>query len=661
MSVRIYMLARKLGIPNKELLAKARELGIDVKSHSSSVDEETAHLLEQELGAPPAKEEAVAEPEAEPPPQPGGRKVLKLEFPIAVKDLAVHLGLKPNELIRKLMDQGIFATINKEIYRDTLEQAAPALGIELARARSVEKPHPAKKEIPKEVDEDREEDLCRRSPVVALLGHVDHGKTSLLDLIRKTRVTEKEAGGITQHIGAYRISVPGGAITFIDTPGHKAFTSMRARGANVTDIVVLVVAADDGVMPQTIESINHAKAASVPILVAVNKTDLPNASPGKVRKQLLDHGVMAEEYGGEVIACNVSAKTGEGIDHLLEMLLLQAEILELKSNPGRRAGGVVIEAKMSKAVGPEATLLVERGTLRRGAPIVAGRYWGKVKALFNDSGEKIGEAGPSVPVRVLGLSGVPEAGARFWETGSEKESKDASEELIAAEKEKQMAPTRRSSLEDIYKQITAGQVKDLRLIIKADVQGSIEALMKSIEELKSDKVEIDVIHKGIGDINESDVVLASASRAVVIGFHVKPDARAKEFSKREGVDVRLYEVIYTATDEIRKAMEGLLEPRYEEIETGKLEVKEVFRASNKARAAGCQVLQGKISLHSDVKLLRDGEVIRRGKVESLRRFKDEVKEVPVGQECGLRISGVTDYAPGDTIIVFRVEKIIDTL
>jgi len=660
MSVRVYMLARELGIPNKELIARMKELGIEVKSHSSTVDEEIAQLVKDELGAPAAVVEPPAVEEEQPRPE-AEKRLLKLDFPIAVKDLAVHLEMKPNELIRKLMEQGIFATITQEIYRDTLEGASQALGIELARARSAEKPQVVKKEVPEEAIEDRDEDLIPRAPVVTLLGHVDHGKTSLLDSIRKTHVSEGEAGGITQHIGAYRISSTKGSITFIDTPGHKAFTSMRARGANVTDVVVLVIAADDGVMPQTVESINHAKAAAVPIIVAVNKVDMPKAQPGKVKKQLLEHDVMIEEFGGEILCCDVSAKTGEGIDHLVEMILLQTEILELKSNPLRRADGVVIEAKMSKATGPEATLLVKRGTLRAGAPIVAGVFWGKVKALFNESGERMKEAAPSVPVRVMGLNGVPEAGARFWETGTEKEAKSTSEQLLTEEKERQMAPARRVSLEDLYKQMTAGKVKELKLIIKADVQGSIEALLKSIDELKSEKVEIDIIHKAIGDINESDIILAAASGAVVIGFHVKPSAQARQVIKKEGVDVRLYDVIYTATDEIRKAMAGLLEPRYEEFSTGRLEVKEVFRASKSGRAAGCVVLEGKIALNSDVKLIRNDEVVHRGKVDSLRRFKEEVKEVSVGMECGLRISGIKEFSPGDIIEVFQIKKIIDTL
>ena len=684
MSVRVYTLAKELGVSNKELIAKLRKLGIKVKSHSSTVDEETADLVKGELGVPAAEEalpepeepsgataveEALPEPEEtsgttaveEAPPEIEEKRILKLEFPIAVKDLAAHLGLKPNELIKELMAQGVFATINQKIDRDMLEGAAPVLGIELARARSAEKPQVAKKEVPEEAPEDREEDLLPRAPVVTLLGHVDHGKTSLLDYIRKTRIISKEAGGITQHIGAYSISVPGGSVSFIDTPGHKAFTSMRARGANVTDVVVLVVAADDGVMPQTSESINHAKAAGVPILVAVNKIDLPKASPDKVKKQLLEHEVVVEEYGGEVVCCEVSAKTGDGIDHLLEMILLQAEIMELKSNPHRRANGVVLEARMSRAVGPEMTLLVKRGTLKLGSPIVAGVFWGKVKALFNDRGERVKEAGPSVPVRVLGMSGVPEAGAQFWETGSEKEAKSTSERLTAAESERQIAPAKRISLEDFYKQMTAGRVKELRLILKADVQGSIEALLKSIDELRSEKVGINIVHKGVGDINESDIVLAAASDGVVLGFHVKPDEQARAAARKEAVDIRLYDVIYTATDEIKKGMEGLLEPRYEEIEVGRLEVKEVFRASNRGRAAGCVVTKGKIALNSDVKLVRNGEVIHKGKVESLRRFKEEVKEASTGLECGLRISGFREFLPEDIIEVFRVEKIMETL
>ncbi len=591
-----------------------------------------------------------------------GKKTLELRSPVVVKDLAEKLGLKPNELIAKLISLGVFASINQNLDEETANRVAHEYGCELVIAKK-EPQSSVKQEISSEfqVESDKPEDLLPRSPIATFMGHVDHGKTSLLDYIRKTRVTAKEAGGITQHIGAYEVAIPKGKITFLDTPGHKAFTAMRARGAKITDIVVLVVAADDGVMPQTKEAIDHCRDASVPIMVAVNKADLPNAAPEKVRRQLAELGLQPEEWGGETIFVDVSAKSGQGIDHLLEMLVLQAELLELKANANRSANGVVIEAKLTKGRGPAVTVLVKNGTLKVGDPILCGVHSGKVKALVNDAGEAVRQAGPSTPVEILGLDGVPEAGAEFYVTRDEKEAKVLSEVRKAQNREKSWGEVKHTTLEDLYREIVEGEVKELKLIIKGDVQGSVEALVKSLEDLAAKKVAVKVVHAMVGDISETDVMLASASNAVILGFHCKTDAKIRDIAKKEAVEIRTYNIIYDAVEDIRKAMEGMLEPKLEEIVIGHAHVRQIFDLSKAGKIAGCLVKDGKIVRNGKVRLLREGQTIYQGEINALKRFKEEVKEVKVDFECGIKLAGWDDIAVGDIIEAFIIEKTAQVL
>ncbi len=585
------------------------------------------------------------------------KRTLEIRSPIVVKELAEKLGVKPNELIAKLISLGVFASINQSLDDETAVRVAREYGADLIVVKREEKSEskpPATTEF--HLAEDRPEDLRGRPPIVTFMGHVDHGKTSLLDYIRKTKVVAKEAGGITQHIGAYEVSVPAGKITFLDTPGHKAFTAMRARGAKITDVVVLVVAADDGVMPQTKEAIDHCTAAEVPSVAAVNKIDLPNVAPDKVRRQLAELGLQPEEWGGQTIYCDVSAKTGQGVDHLLEMLALQAEIMELKANPNRPANGVVVEAKLTKGRGPTVTVLVENGTLHTGDPILCGVYSGKVKALINDRGEAVRAAGPAAPVEILGLGGVPEAGAEFYVTSSEREAKGLSELRQHQIREKSWGSFKHTTLEDLYREIVEGEIKELRLIIKGDVQGSVEALVKSLEEQSTRKVAVKVIHGIVGDISETDVMLASASNGIIIGFHCKADAKIKELAKKEGVEIRVYNIIYDVVEDIRKAMEGMLEPKIEEVVIGHAHVRQVFTITKAGVIAGCLVKDGKIVRNGKARLLRDGKVIYQGDIRALKRFKDEVKEVKTDFECGIKLSGWEDLQVGDVIEAYQLEK-----
>ncbi|NMB43640.1 MAG: translation initiation factor IF-2, partial [Clostridiales bacterium] len=498
----------------------------------------------------------------------------------------------------------------------------------------------------------------KRPPVVCVMGHVDHGKTSLLDAIRQSKVTTGEAGGITQHIGAYVVESNDEKITFLDTPGHEAFTSMRMRGAQSTDIAILVVAADDGVMPQTIEAINHAKAAEVEIIVAINKIDKPTANPERVKQELTEHGLVAEDWGGDTVFVPVSALTGEGIDTLLEMVILTAEMLELKANPDRNARGLVIEAELDKGRGPVVTVLVQKGTLRVGDPICIGMSCGRVRAMINDKGHRVEEAGPSTPVEILGLGDVPEAGEIFVVSDTEKEARQLAEKYLTQNKERLMANTRtRLSLDGLFSEIQAGNIKDLNLIVKADVQGSVEAVKQSLEKLSNDEVAVRVIHGAVGAINESDVTLASASNAVIIGFNVRPDNNAKDIAAAENVDIRLYRVIYNAIEDVENAMKGMLDPEYEEKVTGHLEIREVYKASGIGSIAGCYVTDGFVARSSKVRLIRDGIVVYDGVLASLKRFQDDVKEVKTGFECGVVLDKYNDIKVGDILEVYVMEEI----
>ncbi|MCI2202828.1 translation initiation factor IF-2, partial [Clostridium sp.] len=514
-----------------------------------------------------------------------------------------------------------------------------------------------KEAVEQEEDDDNEENLDKKPPVVTVMGHVDHGKTSLLDAIRKSKVTTHEAGGITQHIGAYTVNINGEKITFLDTPGHEAFTAMRARGAQITDIVILVVAADDGIMPQTVEAINHCKAANVPIVVAINKIDRPGANPDRVKQELTEYGITPEDWGGDTICVPVSAHTKEGLDTLLEMVLLTAEVQELKANPNRNAKGAVIEAKLDKGRGPVATLLVQNGTLRVGDSIIVGTTYGRIRAMFDDKGKNIKSAGPSIPVEILGLSEVPSAGDRFHQVKDEKTARELADRRKQKVREEYLQSTHKVSLEDLYNQIKEGKVKELNIIVKADVQGSIEALRQSLQKLSTEEVKVRVIHGAVGAITETDVSLASASNAIIIGFNVRPDSNAEKAAEKEAVDIKTYRVIYTAIEDVKSAMLGMLEPDYKENVTGKAEVRQIYKISSIGTIAGCYVLDGKIVRNSNVRIIRDGIVIFESQLASLKRFKDDAKEVPQGFECGISVEKFNDIKEGDIIETYIIEEV----
>ena len=549
--------------------------------------------------------------------------------------------------------QGKVVTINQEIDYDTAEEIALEFNCICEHEVKVD----VIAELLKE-DEEPEEKMVPRPPVVCVMGHVDHGKTSLLDAIRETHVTDKEFGGITQKIGAYTVDVNGQSITFLDTPGHEAFTAMRMRGAQATDIAILVVAADDGVMPQTIEAINHAKAADVEIIVAVNKIDKPNANVEKVKQELTEYGLIAEDWGGSTIFVPVSAHTKEGIDELLEMILLTAEVHELKANPDRNARGIVIEAELDRGRGPVATILVQKGTLHVGDNVAAGASYGKIRAMIDDKGRRVKEAGPSTPVEILGLNDVPNAGEIIMAMDSDKEARNVAETFISEGKKKLLDDTKHKvSLDALFEQIQAGNVKELGLIIKADVQGSVEAVKQSLVKLSNDEVVVKVIHGGVGNINESDVVLASASNAIIIGFNVKPDNQARIVAEREKVDMRLYTVIYNAIEDVEAALKGMLEPIYEEKVIGQVEIRQIFKASGIGNIAGCLVTEGRVTRDSKVRLTRDKEQIYEGPLASLKHFKDEVKEVKAGTECGIVLENFNDIQEGDKLEAYIMVEV----
>lgn len=572
---------------------------------------------------------------------------------ITVKELSEKIGKPVAEIIKKLFILGIMATINQEIDFDTCSLIASDYDIELEQniAKSYEDV------LLEGVDEDESKDLVERPPVVTIMGHVDHGKTSLLDAIRHSSITEGEAGGITQHIGAYTVTCNGRQITFIDTPGHEAFTAMRARGAQVTDIVILVVAADDGIMPQTVEAINHSKAAGVPIIVAINKMDKPTANPDRVKQQLTEYGLVSEEWGGDTICVPVSAKTKQGLDNLLEMVLLQADVLELKANPNRMAKGIIIEAELDKGRGPIATVLVQNGTLKVGDPIVAGMAYGRVRAMMDDKGRRVTKAGPSTPVEVLGFNEVPSAGDMLNAAEIDKLSRQVAEERRDKFKAEQLKNTQKVSLDDLFNQIAEGQMKDLNIIIKADVQGSVEAVRQALEKLSNDEVRVKCIHGAVGAITDSDVIFASASNAIVIGFNVRPNASARALAEKENVDIRLYRIIYNAIEDIQNAMKGLFKPVYKEVELGRISVRNTFKVSGVGTIAGAYVQDGKVSRNAQVRVVRDGIVVHEGRISSLKRFKDDVKEVAAGYECGIGIENFNDIHEGDTIEAFVMEEV----
>ncbi len=572
---------------------------------------------------------------------------------ISVGELASRMKKTGAEVVKCLMKNGIMASLSQIIDFDTAAIIAEEMGCKVEREVVVTI---EEKLIDDHVD--AEEDLLPRAPVVVVMGHVDHGKTSLLDYIRNAHVASGEAGGITQHIGAYQVQLDGKPITFLDTPGHEAFTSMRARGAMVTDIAILVVAADDGIMPQTIESINHAKAAEIPIIVAINKMDKDTANPDRIKQQLTEYGIVCEEWGGETIVCPISAKTGMGVDNLLEMLTLTAEVGELKANPNRAAQGTVIEARLDKGRGPVATLLVQNGTLKQGDIIIAGTSVGRVRAMTNDKGQKITSAGPSVPVEITGLSETPSAGAVFNAVADEKLARELVEQRKEEEKARANAPVTKVSLEDLFSQIQAGEMKNLNLIVKADVQGSVEAVKASLEKLSNEEVRVRVIHGGVGAINESDVMLASTSQAIIVGFNVRPDNAARDSAARANVDMRMYRVIYDAINEIEAAMKGMLAPKFREVILGHAEIRQTYKVSGVGTVAGCYVQDGRLQRKDcQVRLVRDGIVVHEGMLASLQRFKDSVKEVMSGYECGLSIEKFNDIKEGDIVEAFTMEEI----
>lgn len=692
--IRVYELAKELEISSKELIALLKdEFGIEVKNHMSVVEEEDAALIKELLGDSEGNKEAASEEKKETEVKTGKSLVdeyeeileeevvnlakkkkktrrelaqelkdaeeaaqanMKVEIGefITVKEFADKLNKPVAEVIKALIFTGIMAGINQEIDYETAEKAAKRLEIDIVKVV----------DEASGISEDKEEDVLdinleKRPPIVTVMGHVDHGKTSLLDAIRKAKVTESEAGGITQHIGAYTITINGEKITFLDTPGHEAFTAMRARGAQVTDIVILVVAANDGIMPQTVEAINHCKAANVPMIVAINKIDVEGANIDKVKQELTEYGLVAEEWGGDTICVPVSAKQRIGIDDLLEMVLLTAEVEELKADPNRRAAGTVVESELDKGRGPVATLLVQKGTLNVGDSILVGSTYGRIRAMFDDKGKKIKSAGPSIPVEILGLSEVPQAGDKFNEVKDEKTARGMAEARKIKEKSLQQS-TMRVSLEDLYSQVKEGKIKELPIIIKADVQGSIEALKGTLEKLSTDEIKVRVIHGGVGAITETDISLAAASNAVVIGFNVRPDNNAQVLAEKEKVYVKTYRVIYHAVDDIKAAMIGMLAPEIKEVVQGRVEIRQTYKVSAIGTIAGCYVLSGKITRNSEIRVLRDGVIIHEGKLASLKRFKDDAKEVLTGFECGLSIEKFNEIKEGDILEAYIFESVI---
>jgi translation initiation factor IF-2 len=601
-----------------------------------------AHL---ELAKKPQPEIVPAAPKKEEP------KTIEIDIPIMLKDLALGIQEKPAFLIKRLLEQKIIANLNFSLDEELARKIASDYGYQIKRKPTEEEVLFKEHEF---VDAGK---LKPRPPIVTLMGHVDHGKTSLLDAIRNSKVADSEHGGITQHIGAYSVVLPKGTITFLDTPGHEAFTAMRARGAKATDIVVLVVAADDGIMPQTIEAVDHAREAGVPIVVAINKIDKPNINLDLVKKQLSELGLTPEDWGGKTITVGVSAKTGQGIDDLLDMLILEAEMLELKADPSRLASGVVLEAKITEGRGTVATLLVENGTLRMQNAIIVGPYFAKVRAMLNEFGRTIADAPPSTPVAILGLPGLPSSGEKFFALTDEKKAKEVAEKRKMELREKELKPIKMMSLEDLSTQIKEGKVKELKLILKADVAGSLEAINESLKKLAVTEVRLNIIHQGVGAINVSDIILSEASGAIILGFHVDTDERSKAESDKAGVDIRTYNVIYELINDLKTALEGLLEPKLKKIFLGRLMVRQVFKLTKSGMVAGCYVEKGKVTRSAKVTLMRNGEPVFEGALQSLKRFKDDVREVTEGMECGVSLANSADMMVGDVLEAYDIEKI----
>ena len=644
MSTRVYQLAEKLGMSNQELIAKLGEIDINVSNKNDELSAEDAEMAMELL----ADEVAAG----------SGLPTVSFEGKLTVQELANALEKPATEIIMKLMKMGTMASINQEITFEIGSLVAKDYGFELVEGGASSSDN-AEEEIEAlmDIEEDREEDLVKRPPVVTVMGPVDHGKTSLLDAIRSTNITNKEAGGITQHIGASEVTINDEKIVFLDTPGHEAFTSMRARGAQVTDMAILVVAADDGIMPQTIEAINHAKAEEVPIIVAINKIDKPAANVDRVKQELADQGLLVEDWGGDVISVPVSARQKTNIDTLLEMILLVAEVEELKANPNKRAIGTVIEAQLDKGRGPVATVLVQGGTLKVGDPIVAGTASGKVRAMINDKGRRVKVAGPSTAVEILGLSEVPQGGDQFVAVANDKVARAVAEKRQQIAREEMLNSNQRVTLDEFFSQMGDAEVKELNLVVKADVQGSVQAVKQAMEKLSNEEVAVRVIHSGVGAINESDVMLARASNAIIIGFSVRPVATAEVMAKKEEVDIRTYTIIYKAIEDVQAAMTGMLDPDYVDEDTGKAEVRNTFKISGVGTVAGCYVLSGKIFRNGKVRIVRDGFIIHEGEIAALKRFKDDAKEVNHGYECGITFTNFNDIKEGDIIEAYITKEV----
>ena len=680
--IRVYELAKELNVSSKDLInLLMEEFGVEVKNHMSVIEDEDATLIKELLGDTSngdseGKKSLVDEYEEELAESlnKGVKKkkktkkeleqeevernaeaacgVIEIGETITVKELCEKLGKPTNDVIKNLIFLGVMAGVNQEIDFTTAEKLCEKYEVLVEK-----KEEETELEAFEEDTDVVEENLVKRPPIVTIMGHVDHGKTSLLDAIRHAKVTASEAGGITQHIGAYTVSLNGEKITFLDTPGHEAFTAMRARGAQVTDIVILVVAADDGIMPQTKEAINHCKAADVPMIVAINKIDRPGANVDRVKQELTEHGLVSEDWGGDTICVPVSAKTGENLESLLEMVLLTAEMQELKADPNRKAKGTVIEAKLDKGRGAVASLLIQNGTLNVGDSILVGSTYGRIRAMFDDRGKKIKSAGPSIPVEILGLSEVPAAGDRFIVCKDEKTARNMAELRKQKIKADSHQASNRVSLEDLYSQIQEGKVKELAIVVKADVQGSVEAIRQSLEKLSTDDVKVRVIHGAVGAITETDVTLAAASNALVIGFNVRPDGNATVQAEKENIEIKTYRIIYDAIEDVKSAMIGMLEPEYKEVVNGKAEVRMTYKISNVGTIAGCYVTDGKIVRNSEIRVIRDGIVIFESTLASLKRFKDDAKEVAKGYECGLSVEKFNDLKEGDVIESFTMEAI----
>ncbi|CQR47656.1 Translation initiation factor IF-2 [Paraliobacillus sp. PM-2] len=697
--IRIYEYAKEMKVASKEVINKLKDLNIEVSNHMSTITMETKEKLDgffnnNNKETAPQNQKAAGETKIETEQKGKSKKhsnknkkkqskkkqstnqmsnkqnqpnqtkqsnqqdVSRITYTgsLTVGELAEKLGKDTSELIKKLMFLGVMATKNQELDKDSIELICEEYGVTAVKEVEVDE-----SDLDQYIaTEDHENDVIERPAVVTIMGHVDHGKTTLLDSIRHTKVTEGEAGGITQHIGAYQIENNNKKITFLDTPGHAAFTSMRSRGAQVTDIAILVVAADDGVMPQTIEAINHAKAAEVPIIVAVNKMDKEGANPDRVMQELTEHELIPEDWGGSTIFVQLSAVKGEGIEDLIEMIQLVAEVEELKANPDRHAVGTVIEAELDKGRGSVATLLVQNGTLHVGDPIVVGNTFGRVRAMVNDLGRRVKVAGPSTPVEITGLNDVPQAGDRFVVFEDEKKARSIGENRQQRQLEARRGDQAKVSLDDLFEQIKQGEIKDINLILKADVQGSAEALASSLEKIDVEGVKVNIIHTGVGAITESDIILASASNAIVIGFNVRPDVNAKKAAESENVDVRLHRIIYKVMEEIEAAMKGMLDPEYEEKIIGQAEVRETFKVSKIGTIAGSYVTDGKITRNAGVRIIRDGIVIFEGEIDTLKRYKDDVKEVAQNYECGITIENFNDIKEGDVIEAFVMEEISRT-